>query len=399
MKVFIQTFGCQMNEADSAEMLAHLQLRGARKCDNLDDADIALINTCTVREHAEHRAISFLGRLAKWKKARPGRVIIFAGCAAERLGDKMKKLYPIVDIVSGAKNIDKFSRTLDAAGLFAAREVQPEQTSPLTANVTIMRGCNFKCSYCIVPTVRGPVACFEQKDVLADVRQKVKNGAKEIMLLGQTVNAYPDFDKLLLKTADIEGVERVRFMSPHPAFIDDKFIEVFKNEKIARHIHLPIQSGASEVLAHMKRGYTREILEEKLTKLARAGVLVSTDIIVGYPTETDSDFNDTLSLIDKHPFSFAYCFKFSPRAGTPAAEMKELDQNTVEQRLAVLLEKVKALSVNVYAAQKGKEVNVLMETPRKGRTSENLWFKTAEDKQPGTIFKTKVTKINKTLLE
>ncbi len=388
-----------MNEADSEEMLSHLALRGVSLAESLEEADIVLINTCTIREHAEHRAISYLGRLAKWKAEKKNRTVIFAGCAAERMGEAAKKKYPLIDIVSGAKSIDNFSDILDESGLFNNTAEGETKKTGLTGYVTIMRGCNFNCSYCIVPSVRGPVVCFEKEKILEDAKEKIAKGAKEIMLLGQTVNAYPKFDELLLSVAEVEGVERVRFMSPHPAYINKNFMRVFDNPKIAKHIHLPLQSGSTEVLKHMKRGYTREMLEEKLTLLADAKVMVSTDIIVGYPTETEKDFEDTLSLFDNFMFSFAYCFKFSPRAGTPAALLKESpDAKTVAKRLDILLNKVKALSVKAYESMKGREVAVLMETPFKGRTGENLWFKTKTAHKPGETLNTVANDVNKTIL-
>ena len=270
-----------MNLADSDEMFNHLRARGAQKAQTPEEADIILVNTCTVREHAEHRAVSFLGRLAKWKKERPGRIIIFAGCAAQRLGNQLKKEFPFLDIVAGAKSMDTFSALLDKSGLFPpAQEVLPPQTEGLTGYVTIMRGCDFRCTYCIVPYVRGGVKCLPHEQILQEAAQKAAQGAKEIMLLGQTVNAYRDgnvsFADLLNRVSQVPGVERVRFMSPHPAYITPDFLAAVRdNPKIAKHIHLPIQSGSTAVLQAMKRGYTREILLEKLAALKACGMTVS----------------------------------------------------------------------------------------------------------------------------
>lgn len=403
-KVFIQTFGCQMNVADSQEMLTHLQARGLEHTDDLDQADLALINTCTVRDHAEHRAVSFLGRLAKWKTQKPGRAIIFAGCAAQRLGKQLKRDFPFLDLISGAKEIERFSDMLDESGLFnVSSGAQQAAGGALTGYVTIMRGCDFACAYCIVPSVRGPVKCLSADQILQDAAQKAAKGAKEIMLLGQTVNAYrderTDFATLLNRVSELAGVERVRFMSPHPAFITPAFIDAVKhNEKIARHIHLPIQSGSTKVLQEMKRGYTRETLLEKLTALKEADVSVSTDIIVGFPTETPQDFQDTLSLVDAAGFSAAYCFKFSPRAGTPAASWTQLDEKTLEQRLDILLNKVRGLSVSAYAAQVGSRQKVLMETEQKGRTSNNFWVKTQKIYTIGSIVEADIESSDGTLL-
>jgi len=403
-KVFIQTYGCQMNVADSDEMFTHLAARGAEYTDKLDEADIVLVNTCTVRDHAEHRAVSFLGRLAAWKKERPHRVIIFAGCAAERLGAEIQKKYPFLDILSGAKDIEHFSDRLDASGLFAAPGRAREAPAPgLTGYVTIMRGCDFACSYCIVPSVRGPVKCLPAENILKEAAQKAAAGAKEIMLLGQTVNAYRDgqtsFADLLNRVSEVPGVERVRFTSPHPIYFTSAFLEAVKNNpKIARNVHLPVQSGSTKVLQEMKRGYTREIFLDKVRALKACGFTISTDIIVGFPTETEEDFRQTLSLVDEAEFFAAYCFKYSPRRGTPAAQMKLLDKKVLEERLDILLNRVRGLSDAAYQTQVGTVKEVLLESENKGRSSENFWVKTHKSYPVGSIVRTEIEKADGTLL-
>lgn len=403
-KVFIQTYGCQMNVADSDEMFTHLAARGAEYTDKLDEADIVLVNTCTVRDHAEHRAVSFLGRLAAWKKERPHRVIIFAGCAAERLGAEIQKKYPFLDILSGAKDIEHFSDRLDASGLFAAPGRAREAPAPgLTGYVTIMRGCDFACSYCIVPSVRGPVKCLPAENILKEAAHKAAAGAKEIMLLGQTVNAYRDgqtsFADLLNRVSEVPGVERVRFTSPHPIYFTPAFLEAVKNNpKIARNVHLPVQSGSTKVLQEMKRGYTREIFLDKVRALKACGFTISTDIIVGFPTETEEDFRQTLSLVDEAEFFAAYCFKYSPRRGTPAAQMKLLDKKVLEERLDILLNRVRGLSDAAYQTQVGTVKEVLLESENKGRSSENFWVKTHKSYPVGSIVRTEIEKADGTLL-
>lgn len=393
-----------MNVADSEEMFAHLAARGAVLTDKLDEADTVLINTCTVRDHAEHRAVSFLGRLSAWKKEKPGRVIIFAGCAAQRLGKALQKKYPFLDILSGAKDIELFSETLDKSGLFGmpGESIQPS-TPNLTGYVTIMRGCNFACSYCIVPSVRGPIKCLPVEDILRDVARKTAAGAKEIMLLGQTVNAYQEgtvsFADLLNRVSEVPGVERVRFTSPHPIFFTPEFLNAVKdNPKIARHVHLPVQSGSSKVLQEMKRGYTREVFLEKIQALKSCGFNISTDIIVGFPTETEADFQQTLTLVDEVQFFIAYCYKYSPRQGTPAAQMELLAENILEERLDILLNKVRGLSEAAYQSQVGSVQEVLMETETKGRSSENFWVKTKNTYPTGSLVRTKIERAEGTLL-
>ena len=392
-----------MNEADSEEMFLYLSARGAVRTDNLDEADAVLINTCTVRDHAEHRALSFLGRLCKWKRQNPQRIIIFAGCAAERLGQKLKKRYPYLNILSGAKNIEHFDKTLDKSGLFSPAGQPAAPQANLSAFVTIMRGCNFNCTYCIVPSVRGPIKCLPTADILADATRKAQAGAKEIMLLGQTVNAYQEgpvtFADLLNRVSEIPGVERVRFTSPHPIYFTPQFLaDVKGNPKIAHHVHLPVQSGSTKVLTEMKRGYTREIFLEKVSALQASGFEISTDIIVGFPTETEDDFAQTLSLVDEAKFIAAYCFKYSPRQGTPAAELKLHDEKTLENRLDILLNKVKGLSEIAYQRQVGTVQQVLIEQPRKGKTSTNFWVQTGLDFPVGSVVSCKIEKAEGTLL-
>lgn len=392
-----------MNFADSDEMFLHLSARGAVLTDKLDEADAVLINTCTVRDHAEHRAISFLGRLMKWKRQNPKRIIIFAGCAAERLGKKLQKRYPFLDIVSGAKSIEDFPHTLDASGLLSAPTADPARPSALSAYATIMRGCDFKCTYCIVPSVRGGVKCLPVETILEDVKNKAALGAKEITLLGQTVNAYRyediTFAQLLDRVSNVPGIERVRFTSPHPLYFTPDFFEVVaRNPKIARHTHIPVQSGSNKVLAEMKRGYTRELFLEKIHALKECGFSVSTDIIVGFPTETEEDFEQTLSLVEEAGFMAAYCFKYSPRQGTIAAQMKLLSQNVLEKRLAILLNKVRGLADASYQTQVGTSQEVLVEQPGKGRTSNNYWANISQTHPVGSVVKVVVEKADGTLL-
>ncbi len=402
-KLFIQTYGCQMNLADSEEMAAHLLSRGYSLTENLDEADLALVNTCTVRDHAEHRALSFLGRLRQWKREKDGRHILFAGCAAQRLGEKLKKTFPYLDLVSGARDIDHFADLLDKSGLFSLQHGGDLPAKGVTGYVTIMRGCDFACTYCIVPSVRGPVHCLPSKDICARAAQKAKEGFPEIMLLGQTVNAWKEegktFADLLNEVSALPGVQRVRFVSPHPAFITPQFLQVVENNpKIARHIHLPAQSGSTKVLQEMKRGYTREILLEKIRALKARGFAISTDLIVGFPTETQEDFEQTLTLVEEAGFSAAYCFKYSPRLGTPAAQMPLLREKVLEERLDILLNKVRGLADDAYAAHVGKEIEILMESPHKGRSSDNFWAQTKKSYTIGTIVKTVAEASDGTLL-
>ncbi|MGN0022724.1 MAG: tRNA (N6-isopentenyl adenosine(37)-C2)-methylthiotransferase MiaB [Elusimicrobiaceae bacterium] len=403
--VYIQTFGCQMNTADSAEMMLALSARGCISCQDAQKADVMLINTCTIREHAEHKALSLLGRLRKWKEAKAGRIIIFTGCAAQRLGGEVKKKFQYVDIVCGAKSIDAFDKIIEASGLFGDAPVKTGAvagSSPI-ALVNIMRGCSCKCSYCIVPYVRGEASSLDFDEVLKNIQAKLDAGAKEIVLLGQTVNAYnykgKNFAALLKEAVQLNGLDRLRYLSPHPLFITEEVVEVMATEpKMAKHLHLPVQSGSSKVLKEMKRGYSREEFLSKIALLKKGGIWVSTDIIVGYPTETEEDFKETLTLVDECKFSGAYCFKFSPRMGTPAFSLKELPINIVEKRLDILLNKVKLNAKAAYKAQEGTVQRVLMENPHNGRTLSNFWVKTEKPYKTGDTVDFTVKKAEESIL-
>ncbi|MBT3393276.1 MAG: MiaB/RimO family radical SAM methylthiotransferase [Elusimicrobiaceae bacterium] len=355
-KVFIKTYGCQMNEADSDEMSSIFSLYGTQETKNIKKADVVLVNSCTVRANAENKALSFLGRLKKWKgvtiedvRGSKKQLIIFAGCAAQRLGAEVRKKHPHLDITTGAKSIEKFAEVLDNSGFFDGQSKKPHHAkspaNPLGVQ-TIMRGCDFACTYCIVPSVRGGVKCLSKKEIISSIEQKIKNGAKEIVLLGQTVNAWrygkTDFADLLKEVSKLSNLKRVSFMSPHPIHITDKLIDTIKNNpKIARNIHLPIQSGSTKILKDMKRGYSRRDILIICKKLKDIGIKISTDFIVGYPTETEKDFKDTISIVEKIGFSHAYCFIFSPRQGTKAEHLKPLDKKVLEKRVNILLNKVK----------------------------------------------------------
>ncbi len=403
-KVYLQTFGCQMNEADSQEMMLTLAAKGCTQTQKLEEADIVLVNTCTIREHAEHKALSYLGRLAKWKSAKSGRKIIFSGCAAQRLGQKVKKKFPHTDIVNGAKNIDNFAGVIESENLLDSQEAAaPRQNKSPIALVNIMRGCSCKCSYCIVPYVRGEAYSLDPKNILKQVEAALEAGAKEIVLLGQTVNAYNykgfSFSQLLREVCSFDKLLRLRYLSPHPMFINEEFLQTLKDcPKIARHIHLPIQSGSTRILADMKRNYTREELLAKLKALKEIGIEISTDIIVGYPKETDEDFNDTLTLCQEAKFSAAYCFKFSPRKGTPAALLPELPQEILEKRLDILLNEIKHSSKAAYARQAGSKQQVLFETPTNGRTSNNFWVRTKEKYPVGAVVDLQIKESKDTIL-
>jgi tRNA-2-methylthio-N6-dimethylallyladenosine synthase len=384
----IETFGCQMNTADSEEMARGLRARGLVPALGRDDADWVVVNTCTVRDHAEHRALSYLGRLTDWKDAAPGRRIVFAGCAAERLGPGVRSRFPQVDRVAGARAIDAFDgvvRSLLPADGFDAASESFDAWGPgadytaglgaddVTAFVTVMRGCNYSCTYCIVPSVRGRELYRPSAGVLEEVRQKAAAGLSEVLLLGQTVNSYrptgdplPDFAALLTAVDAVPGVRRVRFMSPHPFYVDAKFAAALAaGRRVCPHIHLPVQSGSDAVLRRMRRNYDRRgyLQRLELMRAAAPGLSVTTDFIAGFPGESEADFRETLSLVEEAGFDSAYCFKYSPRPGTESAALADdVAPEVKEERLARLLEATEALSRRRTAALLGSRQEVLLES-------------------------------------
>jgi tRNA-2-methylthio-N6-dimethylallyladenosine synthase len=383
MKFYVETFGCQMNVADSREMSRHLIARGFQPTADKDEADCVLVNTCTVRDHAEHKALSYLGRLVEERR----RLLVVAGCAAERLGQGLRRRFPEISLVVGAKSIGEFDRLLDERwpeySFDAAREHAdawggPEADAPLpgetvTASVTIQRGCNYSCAYCIVPSVRGREIYRPAASVLADVRRQAARGLRDILLLGQTVNAWrggdgEDFAELLRRVDDIPGVRRVRFMSPHPFHMNERLIAAIGEcARVTPHVHLPVQSGSDAVLARMRRNTTRADVVRRIAALraARPGLAVTTDFIVGFPGETEDDFVGTLSLVSDADLDGAYCFKYSPRPGTPsAAGPDDVPEAVKEERLARLLEVVDRRAEAKLAACVGTDAEVLVEAVR-----------------------------------
>jgi tRNA-2-methylthio-N6-dimethylallyladenosine synthase len=423
MKLHVVAFGCQMSVADGGEMAAPLLARGFRAVDSPEGADAIVLNTCTVRQHAEDKALSMIGRLREWKDEDPDRVLIVAGCAAERLGGWIRTRFPHVDLVVGAKSIEDFPGIVDdalAARFDALRETReaftsaPAKTAPpavpigwtsgVVAPVTIMRGCNYSCSYCIVPHVRGRESYRPYETVLAEVRAKAALGAREILLLGQTVNSWHAraadgrerrFADLLRAVAAVDDVARVRFESPHPHYLDDALIEAFAElPQAGEHIHMPVQSGSDRLLGLMRRNYTAGAFLEKISRL-RAGVPlieVSTDIIVGFPSETDEDFARTLELVETLRPASAYTFKYSPRDGTESARMPDdVPENVKEERLARLNALCDGLTDAALKSRIGRTVEVLDENGGYGRTRDGFRVKWGSPAAPGRLRRVRVT--------
>ena len=376
MKFYVRTYGCQMNVADSSEMGRHLKAKGLVETQDPDDASIFLVNTCTVRQHAEDRAFSEIGRLKRWKAKRPGRKVVVTGCAAERTKEYLQDRFPFLDLVVGAKSIENFNdmaeRLLDRRATDEDLDYAvPAIDEKVAAFVTIMRGCNYSCTYCIVPYVRGREIYHSMDQILGEVRDRVSEGAREITLLGQTVNSYRHgqnrFADLLRAVAGADGVERIRFISPHPYYMTDRVIETMATApQVCESLHLPVQSGSNTMLKAMMRNYTREhyvALVENMT--------LSTDIIVGFPGETEEDFRQTLSLVEELRFDWGFIFKYSAREGTPAAQMDSLPQGLIEERHQRCLELVDRIALEERLKLVGTIQDVLIEEGRVGRTRTN----------------------------
>lgn len=429
LKVFVQTFGCQQNEADSERILGWALQCGYEKCESEEEADLIVFNTCAVREHAELRALSKTGQLKHLKEKNPELLIGLWGCmvAQEHRKDAIKHSYPYVDFVAGTNMLHRFPEILYDVVTNKRRRYYVndedysvvegsaiERDSKFRAWVSVMYGCNNFCTYCIVPYVRGRERSRSPKAVLEEVRDLVKRGYKEITLLGQNVNSYgkslPEdekmtFAQLLAEICKTDGDFVVRFMTSHPKDVSDELIEVMaENPKIAKHFHLPMQSGSSEVLKAMNRHYTREQYFEtaKKIKSAMPDITLTTDIIVGFPGETEEQFCETLSAIREIGFDSIYAFIFSPRSGTPAADMPDCaTKEEKSNRFSRLLEVEAEVNANLGKKLLGKEMRILADTPRDangmcaGRNSGNkiIRFKSDCD-YCGQYINVRVTDVN-----
>ncbi len=380
-RVWIETYGCQMNVADSELILGALMREGYAVADQPEDADVMLVNTCAVRDHAEQRVVGRVGELQRHK--RPGSVLGVVGCMAQRLGPILLERVPKVDLVvgpDGYRNLPELvrhaaagSRTADVAyRSWEHYEDIPQQREPgPSAFVTVQRGCDYRCTFCIVPTTRGPERSRRQADVVHEVRQLVDTGVSEVTLLGQTVNSYHDgehdFADLLRGVAGVDGVRRIRFTSPYPTDFTPRVIAAMAElPAVCEHVHLPVQSGSDAVLKRMLRRYRRADYLRVMDQLRQAipNITFSTDIIVGFPGETDADFEETVSLVAEAEFDDAYTFKYSVREGTPAERIRDhIPDEIATARLAQLIEVVRAQARRRNMARIGQVHEVLVERP------------------------------------
>jgi len=379
--VYIETYGCQMNVSDSELMLGKLSASGYDAVAAPEDADVILVNTCAIREHAEQRVMGRLGQMKS--KMKRHAVLGVTGCMAQRLGPQILERAGHVSIVIGPDGYRSLPLLVENArrGIKASatefdleehyEDFKPRRFDKVKAWIPVQRGCDYRCTYCIVPTTRGPERSRRLEDVVREAEGVVAEGMSEVVLLGQTVNSYNDgqcdFADLLRAVGDVDGIRRLRFTSPHPNDFSDRVIDAIADtEAVCEHVHLPMQSGSSRVLKRMLRRYTREGYFECVDRLRRAvpSLSLTTDIIVGFPGESDDDFEETLSAVREVGFDDAYTFKFSPREGTPATRMPEsetISDELASDRLASLIETVRAGSRARNLRMLGARKEVLIE--------------------------------------
>jgi tRNA-2-methylthio-N6-dimethylallyladenosine synthase len=376
LNYLIETIGCQMNICDSDMLSSVFSAYGASKVNNLLEADVVILNTCSVRAQSEQKAFSYLGRVEEFKQKNPCIKIVVIGCMAERLGPNIKKRFNNVDLIIGAKDIDNVA--LRIMNLFrtnySTKKVNSEIKSEIVRYVTIMRGCDNYCSYCTVPFVRGREISINCETIINECSSMVKSGAREIIFLGQNVNSYQyedvNFASLIKKAAAIENLERIRFMTNHPKDLSDDLIKIMAAEpKVCSHIHLPMQSASDKILKAMNRKYSYEHYLGLIKKLRTAvpGVSVTTDIIVGFPGETDEDFEDTLKAVKTIRFGGLYVFRYSPRPDTKAAEMiDDVPFEEKKRRHAIILKESNKISIEIVSEMLGSTQQVLAEEIKNG---------------------------------
>ena len=400
----VTTFGCQMNARDSEKLRGILNQIGYEEAEE-DEADFVIYNTCTVRENANTRVYGRLGQLKPRKKQQPHMMIGLCGCMMQEpeVIAKLKKSYSFVDIIFGTHNIYKFAELIceryEAGKMVVdiwedtdkiVEDLPNERKYAFKSGINIMFGCNNFCSYCIVPYVRGRERSRKPEAIIREIERLVKDGVSEVMLLGQNVNSYGKtldepitFAELLRRIEKIEGLKRIRFMTSHPKDLSDELIEVMaSSEKICKHLHLPVQSGSTRILKKMNRRYTKDSYLELAEKIKKAvpDISLTTDIIVGFPGETEEDFQETLDVVRKVRYDSAFTFIYSKRTGTPAAAMEDqIPADVVKDRFDRLLSEVQSIASEVCAVHEGKDMEVLVESVSDhdasmvtGRMSNNL---------------------------
>ncbi|MGC3999613.1 MAG: tRNA (N6-isopentenyl adenosine(37)-C2)-methylthiotransferase MiaB [Anaeromyxobacter sp.] len=427
-KVYVHTFGCQMNESDSDRMVELLGRHAFGRAATPDEADLILLNTCAVREKAEQKLLSALGRYRE-VKARRGALIAVSGCVAQQEKDRLLQRVPYVDFVFGPDNIgrlpelvararasERFAETgwMDSEEYVFPRADPEAARGRATAFVTAMKGCDNVCAFCIVPHTRGREVSRPFPEVVAECAALAEVGVREVTLIGQNVNSYAGrctFADLLRRVAAVPGIARIRFTTSHPHDLSDALIEAFRDEpKVMPHFHLPVQSGSDPVLARMRRDYGVEAYLERFDRLraARPGIAVTTDFIVGFPGETDQDFERSMALLERARYEQIFAFVFSPRPHTVASlrlgsgpEWQEVPRELAVARLERMLAAQRHIAVGILASQLGAEVEVLVEGPseepgeRLGRTPENrmVHLAASEAEAPaGALVRARITR-------
>ncbi|MEW6218059.1 MAG: tRNA (N6-isopentenyl adenosine(37)-C2)-methylthiotransferase MiaB [Thermodesulfobacteriota bacterium] len=423
-RVYIETFGCQMNERDSALMADLCQEAGYQPTAAMGEADLVIINTCSVRRKAEEKVYSLLGRLGQSKRRRPGLKVAVSGCVAQQEGAALCERMPHVDLVLGPQGIYRLPallRELEAGGAprvetALAADFRIPMLLPRSAGaspghkafVTIMQGCNNFCAYCVVPYTRGREISRPADDILAEIEHLCRHGVREVTLLGQNVNSYGkdgrqqvDFPRLLTLVAAVPGLARLRFTTSHPKDLSDDLVALFADLAVlCPHLHLPVQSGANRILARMNRRYTREAYLERVAALrqARPDVALTTDIIVGFPGESEADFQETMRLVEEVRFHGAFSFKYSDRPPARAAAMDDkVPAATQQDRLARLQASQAAITRERHAELVGQTIPVMADGPARqagqwtGRTPTNLVVNfLAQGITPGTVLPVRV---------
>ncbi len=396
-----------MNIRDSEAVSALLRSAGHSESESINDADIVLLNTCSVRDSAERKVEGYLWKLRSWKDERDGRILCIVGCMAQSGGDDLLAKFPHLDIVAGTSRIARIPEMISNASLGYGRfsDTNDDKTpyddmsthtlgNGISAFIPVMRGCSMNCSYCIVPQVRGGEKSRPEEEIIKEAKELSDKGIKEIFLLGQNIAAYgldgvrtktekSPFAKLLAKIAKIENVKRIRFTSPHPASFNDELInEVCENRKVCDSVHIPLQSGSDRILTLMQRKYSSSDYMRIIEKLVsgRPAISFSTDVIVGFPGETDEDFNDTRKILQTVGFEQEFIFKYSKRKNTPAAEMNEqLPDKIKEDRNQILLEDLKKRVLKKNRDTHGKTVEILLES-ESSRGNNRMIGKTSSNK-------------------
>ncbi|GAB6180764.1 tRNA (N6-isopentenyl adenosine(37)-C2)-methylthiotransferase MiaB [Desulfotomaculum defluvii] len=430
--MYIQSFGCQMNERDSESLAGMLEDLGYSPTDTQEKADIIVLNTCCVRETAESKVFGLLGRLRKLKVAKPDLILAVCGCMPQQedAAKRIRHSFPFVDLIFGTHNIHELPRMIHqvqenheailevwATEKGISENVPVRRKDKLKAWVTIMYGCNNFCTYCIVPYVRGRERSRQPEEIVNEITELVQEGYKEVTLLGQNVNSYGKdftnkyrFADLLLDLEKIEGLERIRFMTSHPRDFDQRLIDVIASaKKVCEHYHLPAQAGSNRILKLMNRGYTREHYLELISKIKRAvpNASITADLMVGFPGETEEDFEDTLDLVKQVRYDSAFTFVYNIRSGTPAAKMEQVPEEVKSKRIQKLIELQGHISLENNQMEEGRVLEVLVEGETKtnpdllaGRTRTNklVVFKGAKD-LIGKLVAIKIIKGRPNLLE